>query len=316
MGLIYCSECGKQISNKAKVCPNCGAPREKHPHGKFFDSWNTLLPNEKASIKKSLIYTLISATLMLLFVYLPIRGGLLQDYDNLFLDLVNNRDKILDTTFEFHIRKLLKISFWNLVWGVLFFSCIIKTYLKSGFDGKKPISSQIGLVRCVVFCVICIIACIHYAKAYFAFFESLEGLFSGYTGAVVTTVVAATGTMGKLATFIIIRVNCIILAFSFFAFIAALEIAGALSNLTDGKASTCPDCGNIIDESDLQCPNCGYPFEKQTIKTSIKTPLILVAAAIVLGNLYTIISVAHINQEVQRLKQAFESREIPSTTYY
>ena len=24
--LVICSECGKQISDKAKVCPNCGAP--------------------------------------------------------------------------------------------------------------------------------------------------------------------------------------------------------------------------------------------------------------------------------------------------
>lgn len=26
MALIKCSECGKEISNKAKTCPNCGAP--------------------------------------------------------------------------------------------------------------------------------------------------------------------------------------------------------------------------------------------------------------------------------------------------
>ena len=26
MSLIKCSECGKEISDKAKVCPNCGAP--------------------------------------------------------------------------------------------------------------------------------------------------------------------------------------------------------------------------------------------------------------------------------------------------
>ena len=26
MALIYCSECGQQISDKAKACPKCGAP--------------------------------------------------------------------------------------------------------------------------------------------------------------------------------------------------------------------------------------------------------------------------------------------------
>ena len=26
MALISCSECGKQVSDKAKACPNCGAP--------------------------------------------------------------------------------------------------------------------------------------------------------------------------------------------------------------------------------------------------------------------------------------------------
>lgn len=26
MALIKCSECGKQVSDKAQACPNCGAP--------------------------------------------------------------------------------------------------------------------------------------------------------------------------------------------------------------------------------------------------------------------------------------------------
>lgn len=29
MALIKCKECGKEISNQAKLCPNCGAPTEK-----------------------------------------------------------------------------------------------------------------------------------------------------------------------------------------------------------------------------------------------------------------------------------------------
>ena len=29
MALIKCSECGKEISDKAATCPNCGSPTEK-----------------------------------------------------------------------------------------------------------------------------------------------------------------------------------------------------------------------------------------------------------------------------------------------
>lgn len=29
MALIKCQECGKEISNKANTCPNCGCPIEK-----------------------------------------------------------------------------------------------------------------------------------------------------------------------------------------------------------------------------------------------------------------------------------------------
>ena len=29
MGMIKCPECGKEISDKAEACPNCGAPMAK-----------------------------------------------------------------------------------------------------------------------------------------------------------------------------------------------------------------------------------------------------------------------------------------------
>ena len=28
MGMIKCTECGKEMSDKASVCPNCGCPIE------------------------------------------------------------------------------------------------------------------------------------------------------------------------------------------------------------------------------------------------------------------------------------------------
>ena len=30
MALKKCKECGKEVSSKAKNCPNCGAPIKKH----------------------------------------------------------------------------------------------------------------------------------------------------------------------------------------------------------------------------------------------------------------------------------------------
>lgn len=36
MALIKCSECGKDVSDRAKICPNCGCPVEKFPDEKRF----------------------------------------------------------------------------------------------------------------------------------------------------------------------------------------------------------------------------------------------------------------------------------------
>lgn len=41
MALIICSECGKEYSNKAKACPNCGAPTETQVNNTF-----AILPDE------------------------------------------------------------------------------------------------------------------------------------------------------------------------------------------------------------------------------------------------------------------------------
>ncbi|RJX18994.1 MAG: zinc-ribbon domain-containing protein [Desulforudis sp.] len=35
MALINCKECGRQISNKAEVCPHCGAPSTAKKLGDF-----------------------------------------------------------------------------------------------------------------------------------------------------------------------------------------------------------------------------------------------------------------------------------------
>ena len=47
MALITCPECGKEISDKAKVCPNCGAPtpsaikkKENTKAAVWYNSWS------------------------------------------------------------------------------------------------------------------------------------------------------------------------------------------------------------------------------------------------------------------------------------
>jgi len=49
MALISCSECGKQVSDKAAACPNCGAPVKKEQERKPCPECNELLPNGAAT---------------------------------------------------------------------------------------------------------------------------------------------------------------------------------------------------------------------------------------------------------------------------
>lgn len=57
MSLIYCKECGKQISDKAEKCPNCGCPL------------NELESNSFSNKKEKKSYSNILAGFMLLFFY-------------------------------------------------------------------------------------------------------------------------------------------------------------------------------------------------------------------------------------------------------
>ena len=47
MALIKCSECGKEISDKAKVCPNCGNPLEENVIKVFFEKPKNLVVRSK-----------------------------------------------------------------------------------------------------------------------------------------------------------------------------------------------------------------------------------------------------------------------------
>ena len=50
MALIKCSECGKEVSDKAKTCPNCGNPTQN----KKFD-----VDKEMSALKKFLIFIIV-----------------------------------------------------------------------------------------------------------------------------------------------------------------------------------------------------------------------------------------------------------------
>ena len=49
MALIECYECGKEISDKAPTCPNCGAPQRLSSSNKFLNNFANL----KVTIKKN-----------------------------------------------------------------------------------------------------------------------------------------------------------------------------------------------------------------------------------------------------------------------
>ena len=54
MGMIKCTECGKEMSDKASVCPNCGCPIEdiKAKLGEIEAVQRKLLQKQNVSVKK------------------------------------------------------------------------------------------------------------------------------------------------------------------------------------------------------------------------------------------------------------------------
>ncbi len=78
MSMIQCKECGKEISDAAKVCPNCGAPNKKEKSNK---NWSDYV----VYIKKN--WKLFSAILGGIFVLIIIL---------LFIDMANKTDIPID----------------------------------------------------------------------------------------------------------------------------------------------------------------------------------------------------------------------------
>lgn len=64
MALIYCTECGNQVSDKAPACPKCGAPAEKSvPKQEHVTPKETIpkqpIKQEQKSSSKGIWYTLL-----------------------------------------------------------------------------------------------------------------------------------------------------------------------------------------------------------------------------------------------------------------
>lgn len=74
MSLITCSECGKQISDKAASCPNCGCPVEKKSNGmeaiqNYHASDYPVYPKTpKGDKKKDSVLSVIAAVLAIFVV--------------------------------------------------------------------------------------------------------------------------------------------------------------------------------------------------------------------------------------------------------
>ena len=64
MALIRCSECNKEISEKAKVCPNCGSPIELSTEEKQ----KAVQDNEKQQTT-AIIIAIVSIISILLLIY-------------------------------------------------------------------------------------------------------------------------------------------------------------------------------------------------------------------------------------------------------
>lgn len=64
MALIKCSECGKEISDKASVCPNCGMPLRPEERGTFEititrkNQWFLINPDATITVDNSEKYNL------------------------------------------------------------------------------------------------------------------------------------------------------------------------------------------------------------------------------------------------------------------
>ena len=103
MALIQCPECGKQISDKAPACPNCGAPV-----GEYIDNNqdNSLSLIDQQKVEKDLklykrlkVYMNITLTILVIWLFICVLEPIVfeQDLNTFFALLCNSWIMVLPT---------------------------------------------------------------------------------------------------------------------------------------------------------------------------------------------------------------------------
>lgn len=85
MALIKCPECGKEVSNSAKCCPNCGCPIKSHIRTSNSSEHINLSNNEENAkkVKGMKIWKIVSGIISLLIMLIILNSGYsMIDYAN------------------------------------------------------------------------------------------------------------------------------------------------------------------------------------------------------------------------------------------
>lgn len=141
MALIKCSECGNEISDKAKMCPHCGNPTESvlntnEPHKNQLNESNGIQYKRKSYLAKAiLLWPLMILEVVVLLVLLVITSG---------------SDSLLSVIAEYIIWFF---AVFNIVLGVVLAIKVFKTVRPAWKRKDKPIKNTVALVLCVAFAV-------------------------------------------------------------------------------------------------------------------------------------------------------------------
>ena len=173
MALINCPECAKEISDKAKSCPNCGCPLQKQvkiedlKENNSFEPRNTASTLKKQIIKPKFLVSIVSVFVVLLVIGVIYNGKVIQPkkieernaktYTEAVGLLENGKyedgQKLLETISEY---KDVSTILEQIKWESRVYECItdIRQYLKNPdtlqvyevvfYDGyKKDISDRV-----------------------------------------------------------------------------------------------------------------------------------------------------------------------------
>lgn len=121
MALIICKECGHEVSDKAKVCPNCGYPIYKNvPTDKSEDNITIISDRQKSrNMTSKLLWCLIAFVLYLTLGYIFSNLLLLREYSYL-----RSKD-VVETSFTLYGF----ISFIIAMWAAKNYKRILSSFL-------------------------------------------------------------------------------------------------------------------------------------------------------------------------------------------